>query len=107
MAHLFDDDKGKIDIADAIKVSEVQTEEITLADYSWNRQTINLANETLYSRGYRPVGIVGYRFITSTEVIDIQELYLTSNSLKVFLINNEDHSNTITFGATILWIKSA
>lgn len=103
MTYLFNDDKTKISLTDAIKTI-FGTKQVTIAANNPGSATFDLQSYELYSQGYRPKGIVGWS-INDSEVRITGVDMSSSVQCKVSLYNPKSYATTVLVYVTILWVK--
>ena len=107
MPYLLDGNKSKVELSDAIKVTRIQfSERPLIEEFSTYQFDHELINETLFTQGYRPIGVAGF----SVFDVDISVLtaYIISNHVILDVYNFWDEPRQLesTPAVYVLWIKS-
>lgn len=103
MTYLFNEDKSKIALTDAIKISE-SFKSLTIEDNSPGNVTFDLQSDSLYKDGYRPKGIVGWSIMDSE--VRVSGIYMESiTRCRVNLYNPKSYETEVSVSIDILWVK--
>lgn len=108
MAYLFEDDKSILPLASAVTVTNVTINDTVPGKGQWTNITHSLQNEELYTKGYTPIGIVGYKFRDTASVSAIKingSLYIEANTIKCQAYNDTGYVTSLGVIATVLWVK--
>lgn len=103
MAFLFNDDKTKLGMEDAI-IKKSYTKQVTIASGTGAAAILDLSSDELYSNGYMAVGVVGWRLNDSE--VKVTGAYMESLSrVRVNLYNPKTYSSTVGASFDVLWFK--
>ena len=106
MPYLFNNDKSKIELADAIIKSIFTVNSVSVQGNDVYEITENLTNASLYQQGYRPIGIGGYKFPTVADVLVVTGVWINDDQVKMRVWNPVTRTQTVNIDFYVLWAKT-
>lgn len=103
MAFLFNDDKTKLTMGNAI-IKKSYTKQVTIESYGQASANFDFSSDELYSKGYSAVGVGGWTL--SRLDLNAGGAYMdTDVTARVVFYNTTSSSINVMVSIDILWVK--